>query len=211
MSGHSKWSTIKRKKGAADAKRGVLFTRISKDITVAARDGGGDPDMNPALRLAVKTAKTANMPVANIERAIKKGTGELPGMTYEDYVYEGYGPGGVAIMMNVLTDNKNRTYPDIKHIMTKNHGNLGESGCVNWMFEKKGTITVPKDGVNEDELLELSLELGADDFSGDDDDVFEITVTPETFGNVSSGLEDAGFSIEGEVGLVDPKPSSYWY
>ncbi|MBC8213918.1 MAG: YebC/PmpR family DNA-binding transcriptional regulator [Candidatus Marinimicrobia bacterium] len=202
MSGHSKWSTIKRKKGAADAKRGVLFTRISKDITIAARDGGGDPNMNPALRLAVKTAKTANMPVANIERAIKKGTGDLPGMTYEDFVYEGYGPGGVAIMLNILTDNKNRTYPDIKHIMTKNHGNLGESGCVNWMFEKKGTITVPKEGVNEDELLELSLELGADDFSGDDEDVFEITVTPDNFGDVSSGLENADYSIDGEVGLV---------
>ena len=134
MSGHSKWSTIKRKKGAADAKRGVVFTRISKDITLAAREGGADSDMNPALRLAVKNAKTANMPAANIERAINKGTGNLPGMKFENYVYEGYGPGGTAIMMEVMTDNKNRTVPDIRHIMSKNGGNLGEQGCVNWMF-----------------------------------------------------------------------------
>ena len=157
--------------------------------------------MNPALRLAIKKAKVANMPNANIERAINKGTGNLPGMTYENYVYEGYGPGGVAIMMEVMTDNKNRTVPDIRHIMSKNGGNLGESGCVNWMFEKKGTITIAKEGLDEDAVLDKSLELGADDFQLEND-VIEITTTPEAFGGVSSGLEKQGFEIEGEVGLT---------
>ena len=201
MSGHSKWSTIKRKKGAADAKRGVVFTQVSKDITLAAREGGGDSEMNPALRLAIKRAKAANMPSANIERAINKGTGNLPGVKYENYIYEGYGPGGVAIMMEVMTDNKNRTVPDIRHIMSKNGGNLGESGCVNWMFEKKGTITLSKEGVDEDTVLEKSLELGADDFESEND-VIEITTSQEAFGDVSSGLEKEGFEIEGEVGLT---------
>jgi len=200
MSGHSKWSTIKRKKGAVDAKRGAVFTQVSKDIVLSAREGGGDPEMNPALRLAIKKAKIANMPSANIERAINKGTGNLPGVNYENYVYEGYGPGGVAIMMEVMTDNKNRTVPDIRHIMSKNGGNLGESGCVNWMFEKKGTITLNKNGVDEDIVLEKSLELGADDF-GSDNDVIEITTSPELFGDVSEGLEKEGYEIEGEVGL----------
>jgi len=200
MSGHSKWSTIKRKKGVADAKRGVAFTQVSKDITLAAREGGGDYEMNPALRLAIKKAKAVNMPSANIERAINKGIGNLPGVKYENYVYEGYGPGGVAIMMEVMTDNKNRTVPDIRHIMSKNGGNLGESGCVNWMFEKKGTITLNKMGVDEDVVLEKSLELGADDF-GSDNDVIEITTSPELFGDVSDGLEKEGYEIEGEVGL----------
>jgi len=201
MSGHSKWSTIKRKKGAADAKRGVVFTRISKDITLAAREGGADSDMNPALRLAVKNAKIANMPAANIERAINKGTGNLPGMKFENYVYEGYGPGGTAIMMEVMTDNKNRTVPDIRYIMSKNGGNLGEQGCVNWMFEKKGTITVSKDGIDEDSILGISLDLGADDFQSEND-IFIIITTSEDFGVVSKGLEDEGYEINGEVGLV---------
>jgi len=200
MSGHSKWSTIKRKKGAADARRGAAFTQVSKDITLAAREGGGDHEMNPALRLAIKKAKAVNMPSANIERAINKGIGNLPGMKYENYIYEGYGPGGVAIMMEVMTDNKNRTVPDIRHIMSKNGGNLGESGCVNWMFEKKGTITLNKRSVDEDVVLEKSLELGADDF-GSDNDVIEITTSPELFGDVSNGLEKEGYEIEGEVGL----------
>ena len=201
MSGHSKWSTIKRKKGAADAKRGAVFTQVSKDIALSAREGGGDPEMNPALRLAIKKAKASNMPSANIERAINKGIGNLPGVKYENYVYEGYGPGGVAIMMEVMTDNKNRTVPDIRHNMSKNGGNLGESGCVNWMFEKKGTITLDKKGVDEDEVLEKSLELGADDFTSDND-VIEITTSPEAFGDVSGGLEKEGYEIEGEVGLI---------
>ena len=200
MSGHSKWSTIKRKKGAADAKRGAVFTQVSKDIAISAREGGGDSEMNPALRLAIKKAKAANMPSANIERAINKGIGNLPGVKYENYVYEGYGPGGVAIMMEVMTDNKNRTVPDIRHIMSKNGGNLGESGCVNWMFEKKGTITLNKMGVDEDIIFEKSLELGADDF-GSDNDIIEIITSPELFGDVSNGLEKEGYEIEGEVGL----------
>ncbi|MBC8311772.1 MAG: YebC/PmpR family DNA-binding transcriptional regulator [Candidatus Marinimicrobia bacterium] len=202
MSGHSKWNTIKRKKGALDAKRGAIFTRHSKEITLSARTGGGDIEMNPSLRLAVKKAKADNMPAANIERAIKKGTGDLPGVKYEDYVYEGYGPGGVAIMMEIMTDNKNRTVPDIRHIMSKNGGNLGESGCVNWMFEKKGTFTISKNGVDEDSLLETSLDLGAEDFNSDADDAFVIETSPDEFGDMSKGLEDAGFDVEGELGLV---------
>jgi len=202
MSGHSKWNTIKRKKGAADAKRGAIFTRHSKEITLSARSGGGDIEMNPSLRLAVKKAKADNMPAANIDRAIKKGTGDLPGVKYEDYVYEGYGPGGVAIMMEIMTENKNRTVPDIRHIMSKNGGNLGESGCVNWMFEKKGTFTISKKGVDEDALLETLLDLGAEDFNSDSDDVFVIETSPDNFGNMSKGLEDADFDVEGEVGLV---------
>ena len=200
MSGHSKWSTIKRKKGAADAKRGAVFTQVSKDIALSAREGGGDPEMNPALRLAIKKAKAVNMPAANIERAINKGTGNLPGVIYENYVYEGYGPGGVAIMMEVMTDNKNRTVPDIRHIMSKNGGNLGESGCVNWMFEKKGTISISKSNIDEESFLEISLDLEIDDFN-DEGEVIIITTSPEKFGEVSSQLEKAGFEIEGEVGL----------
>ena len=197
MSGHSKWSTIKRKKGAADAKRGVLFTRLSKDITVAARAGGGDPGMNPTLRLAVKKAKSANMPVANIDRAIKKGTGDLPGVKYEDSIYECYGPSGVAILLEVLTDNKNRTVSEIKNILSKNGGNLGESGCVNWMFEKKGTITILKNDISEDKLFDLEIE----DFEVSDEH-YILTTTPDNFGSVSNSLEKFNINIEGEVGLV---------
>tara|TARA_Y100000994_G_scaffold249618_1_gene262699 strand:+ start:3560 stop:4282 length:723 start_codon:yes stop_codon:yes gene_type:complete len=202
MSGHSKWSTIKRKKGAADAKRGAIFTRLSKDITLASREGGGDIDMNPALRLAVKKAKTANMPSSNIEKAIKKGTGELPGVKYENYIYEGYGPSGVAIMMEVMTDNKNRTVPEIRHIMTKNGGNLGESGCVNWMFEKKGTITVNySNTMNEEKLIELIIELDAEDFSSEDGN-FEIITAPESFGKIIETLDENNYDVEGDIGLV---------
>ena len=200
MSGHSKWSTIKRKKGAADAKRGILFTRLSKDITVAARAGGGDPNMNPTLRLAVKKAKNANMPVANIDRAIKKGTGDLPGVKYEDSIYECYGPSGVAILLEVLTDNKNRTVSEIKNILSKNGGNLGESGCVNWMFEKKGTITISKNNVDEEKVLEF-LEYDIEDFESDDD-FYVITTLPENFDTVSKNIETLGIEIDGEVGLT---------
>ena len=201
MSGHSKWSTIKRKKGAADAKRGAIFTRISKDITLAVREGGGDPDMNPSLRLAVKNAKSANMPAANVERAINKGLGNIPGMKYENYIYEGYGHGGTAIMMEVMTDNKNRTVPDIRHIMSKTGGNLGEQGCVNWMFEKKGTITISKEGIDENIILEKSLDLGVEDFQTEND-IFVITTNPNDFGVISKGLEDEGYEINGEIGLI---------
>ena len=199
MSGHSKWSTIKRKKGAADAKRGVAFTRLSKDITFAAREGGGDSDMNPALRLAVKKAKSSNMPAANIDRAIKKGTGELPGVVYEDYIYEGYGPNGVAIIIEVLSDNKNRTFPEIKSIMSKNGGNLGEQGCVNWMFEKKGIITI--DGnIDEDVMLEI-FDMDVDDII-QEDNYCEIITNPENFGLISQTLEQKNLDIEGQVSLV---------
>ena len=202
MSGHSKWSTIKRKKGAADAKRGAVFTRISKDITLASREGGGDVEMNPALRLAVKKAKSANMPYANIERAIKKGTGELPGVKFENYLYEGYGPSGVAIMMEVMTDNKNRTVPEIRHIMSKNGGNLGESGCVNWMFEKKGSIIINKtEKLNEEELIEIAIDVNSDDFQSDED-TFEIIIAPDDFGIAIEKLDKKGYEVEGDVGLV---------
>tara|TARA_B100001996_G_C18630253_1_gene581452 strand:- start:668 stop:1390 length:723 start_codon:yes stop_codon:yes gene_type:complete len=202
MSGHSKWSTIKRKKGAADAKRGAIFTRLSKDITLASKEGGGDIEMNPTLRLAVKKAKASNMPSANIDKAIKKGTGELPGVIYENYIYEGYGPSGVAIMMEVMTDNKNRTVPEIRHIMSKNGGNLGESGCVNWMFEKKGSITINKtDSINEEEIMEVSLDIDAEDFIVDED-CYEIITAPESFNNAVEYLEGKGYEYEGELGLT---------
>ena len=197
MSGHSKWSTIKRKKGAADAKRGAIFTRLSKDITLAARDLGGNPDMNPSLRLAIKKAKSSNMPIANIERAIKKGTGDLPGIKYDDIIYECYGPSGVAIILECLTDNKKRTVSEIKNILSKNGGNLGESGCVNWMFEKKGTITILKNDISEDKLFDLEIE----DFEVSDEH-YILTTTPDNFGSVSNSLEKFNINIEGEVGLV---------
>ena len=202
MSGHSKWSTIKRKKGAADAKRGAIFTRLSKDITLASREGGGDVEMNPTLRLAVKKAKNANMPSSNIEKAIKKGTGDIPGIKYENYIYEGYGPSGVAIMMEVMTDNKNRTVPEIRHIISKNGGNLGESGCVNWMFEKKGTIIVNlSDNIEEDNLIELIIELEAEDFSSQGS-VFEIITNPENYEKILEALDEKNYDVEGDIGLV---------
>jgi len=197
MSGHSKWSTIKRKKGAADAKRGAIFTRLSKDITLAARDLGGNPDMNPSLRLAIKKARSSNMPVANIERAIKKGTGDLPGVKYDDIIYECYGPNGVAIILECLTDNKKRTVSEIKNILSKNGGNLGESGCVNWMFEKKGTISISKNDIEEEKLFDLEIE----DFE-DYKENYILTTTPDNFDIVSSYLEKQNVNIEGEVGLV---------
>ena len=200
MSGHSKWSTIKRKKGAADAKRGAVFTRLSKDITLAARDSGGDPDMNPSLRLAIKKARASNMPMANIERAIKKGTGDLPGVVYDDYIYEGYGPNGVAVLIEVLSDNKNRTFPEIKSIMSKNGGNLGESGCVNWMFVKKGLIALPEKSISEDDLMQV-LDMNVEDVSQEDGS-YEITTTPEDFGTISKFFEEKNIEIDGQISLV---------
>jgi len=201
MSGHSKWSTIKRKKGAADAKRGVIFTRLSKDITLAAREGGGSIDMNPALRLAIKKAKSANMPSANIDRAIKKGTGELPGIRYEDFEYEGYGPHSVAILIEVMTDNKNRTFPEIKSIMTKNGGNLGESGCVNWMFEKKSIFTLQINNIEEDKLMELLENSDVEDIIFDDN-LFEIIVSSNDFKSISTIFENNQVEYDGEISLV---------
>ena len=202
MSGHSKWSTIKRKKGAADAKRGVLFTRLSKDITLAAREGGGDVDMNSSLRLAVKKAKESNMPSANIDRAINKGTGNLPGFTYENYLYEGYGPNGVAIMMEIMTDNKNRTFPDIKHLMSKNGGSLGESGCVSWVFEKKGEILIDKMSIDEDSFLEIAIDLNIEDIDLDNPDYYSILIPAEDFDHISKALESKEIKIDGSVSLV---------
>ena len=201
MSGHSKWSTIKRKKGAADAKRGVVFTRISKDITIAAKEGGGNQDMNPSLRLAIKKAKSANMPAANIDRAIKKGTGDLPGIKYEDFIYEGYGPSSTAIMIQVMTDNKNRTFPEIRSIMTKNNGSLGSSGCVNWIFEKKGTIEISTNSINEDNLMKILDATNIEDIDFEES-YYEITVNPQHFELVSDLLESKNIIFDGEITLI---------
>ncbi len=188
MSGHSKWSTIKRKKGANDAKRGKIFTKLIKEITIAARMGGGDIDGNPRLRSAVTAAKGDNMPKDNIDRAIKKGTGDLGGAIYEEILYEGYGPGGVAVLVETMTDNKNRTVADIRHFFAKSGGNLGESGCVAWMFDKKGTLSVEKEGMAEDELMDLALEAGAEDVV-EEEDSFQIITAPESFNDVVDQLE----------------------
>ncbi len=193
MSGHSKWHSIKHKKAATDSKRGRIFTRLIKEMTAAARNGGGDVDANPRLRLAVATAKASNMPAENIKRAIMRGTGELPGVSYEDVNYEGYGPGGVAIFMHVLTDNRNRTVAEIRHILAKNGGNLGETGCVGWMFERKGYFVVEKSTTDEDKLLEIALGAGADDMREDGSN-FEILTAPENFDKVRSALEAAKVS-----------------
>ena len=195
MSGHSKWSSIKHKKGALDAKRGKIFTKIIKEITVAARLGGGDPDGNPRLRTAILAAKGQNMPGDNITRAIKKGTGELEGVHYEEVTYEGYGPGGAAIFLEAMTDNKNRTVSEIRAALGKAGGNLGENGCVAWMFEQKGLITVKTESKHEDELMELAIDLGANDMQIVDD-YYEISTTVENFEDVRKGLEDAGISME---------------
>jgi YebC/PmpR family DNA-binding regulatory protein len=202
MSGHSKWSTIKRKKGAADAKRGKVFTKIIKEIIIAARSGGGDMNANPRLRTAVLAAKAENMPRDNIDRAIKKGTGELEGVNYEEFTYEGYGPGGVAMLLEVLTDNKNRTVADVRHIFSKQNGNLGEAGCVSWVFEKKGLISFDKTGVDEDRLIEVALDAGALDVK-DTGKEFDVTTPPGTFEEVKKKLETTGFkSTYGEVTMV---------
>jgi YebC/PmpR family DNA-binding regulatory protein len=195
MSGHNKWSTIKHKKGAADAKRGKMFSKLIKEITIAARMGGGDPEGNPRLRTAVLAARGANMPKDNVERAIKRGTGELEGANYEEINYEGYGPGGVAVLLEALTDNKNRTVAEIRHIFDKYNGNLGESGCVAWMFDKKGIIEVTAKGLTEDEVMELALEHGAQDVQHDGD-VFEISAELADFETVRKAVEEKGWKIE---------------
>ncbi|HPQ43861.1 MAG TPA: YebC/PmpR family DNA-binding transcriptional regulator [Syntrophales bacterium] len=203
MSGHSKWSTIKFKKGAADAKRGKVFTKIIKEITLAARLGGGDIDGNARLRQAIASAKAENMPKDNIEKAIKKGTGELEGAAaYEEIVYEGYGPGGVAVLVEVMTDNKNRTVAEIRHIFSKHGGNLGENGCVAWMFEKKGNIIVSKDTIDEDSLMELALEAGAEDVVEQESE-YEVITGLSTFEDVRSALDDAKIEyILAEIGMI---------
>ena len=190
MSGHSKWSTIKHKKGAADAKRGKIFTKLIKEITVAARMGGGDVDSNPRLRTAILAAKSENMPKDNITRGIKKGTGELEGVNYEEIIYEGYGPGGAAVLLESLTDNKNRAVADIRSIFNKGGGNLGENGCVAWIFAKKGYIVVEKKLVKEDTLMDIAIDAGAEDVREDGDN-FEIMTDPMDFEEVKSAMENA--------------------
>jgi YebC/PmpR family DNA-binding regulatory protein len=195
MSGHSKWSTIKRKKEALDQKRGKIFTKLIKEITVAAKVDGGDVDANPRLRLAVDNAKSANMPLDNITRAIKKATGELEGVTFLELMYEGYGPSGVAFLVECLTDNKNRTVAEVRHLFTKYGNGLGESGSVAWMFDRKGVITLPKQGKEEDEIFEIILEAGADDLVTEDD-YFEVTTDVDSFETVRKTLVDVGLEIE---------------
>jgi YebC/PmpR family DNA-binding regulatory protein len=202
MSGHSKWSTIRHKKGAADAKRGKIFTKLIKEIMVAARMGGGDPLGNPRLRAAVAAAKAENMPKENVERAIKKGTGEMDGIIYEEINYEGYGPGGVAVLVDVMTDNRNRAASDIRHIFSRNGGSLGEAGCVAWMFSKKGSIVFSKDKVSEDEIMEVALDAGAEDVR-DQGDQLEVTTSLEDFGAVRAAFDERAVSYDlAEVTMV---------
>jgi YebC/PmpR family DNA-binding regulatory protein len=202
MSGHSKWANIKHKKGAADAKRGKVFTKLIKEITVAARMGGGDVNANPRLRSAILAAKAENMPKDNMERAIKKGTGELEGVNYEESSYEGYGPAGAAVLVESLTDNKNRAVADIRHIFSKHGGNLGENGCVAWMFEKKGYLVVEKSAVDEDTLMETALEAGAEDVREDGDN-FEVITAPEDFEAVKEAIDAAEIAtLSAEVTML---------
>ena len=206
MSGHSKWHSIKHKKGATDAKRGKLFTKFIKEITVAARTGGGDPDANARLRKAILDAKAGNMPNDTIDRAVRRGTGAEEGVTYDEITYEGYGPGGVAMLIEAMTDNRNRTVAEIRHIFSKNGGNLGESGSVGWLFEKKGYIVVDKAAKPEEELFDIAIEAGADDLR-DDEDNFEIITSPEKFEGVQTAIKSAG--IEPQLAEVSMVPQTY--
>jgi YebC/PmpR family DNA-binding regulatory protein len=202
MSGHSKWSKVKHVKAVVDAKKGKAFTKVIKEITVAARIGGGDPGGNPRLRAAIAAAKQINMPSDNVKRAIQKGTGELPGVHYEEITYEGYGPGGVAILVEVLTDNKNRTVGEMRFVFSKSNGNMGEAGCVSWMFHKKGTVIVEKSAAGEEKLMELALEAGAEDIQ-DDGSNFEILSAPENFEKVTAALAANNIpTVSAEVAMV---------
>lgn len=203
MSGHSKWHSIRHKKAAVDAKRGKLFTKLIKEITVAARLGGGDPNANPRLRTAIEAAQDANMPKENIIRAIKRGTGELEGVSYEEAVYEGYGPGGTAILVNVLTDNKNRTTAEVRHLFTKFGGSLGDSGCVSWMFNKRGLIQIPKSAVDEDTIFEIAIDAGAEDVNMDDEEFYEIYTSPGDLIDIKNKIAEKGIKIENaEVTMI---------
>jgi len=202
MSGHSKWATIKRKKGKADQERGRKFSRLIKELTVAAREGGGDPEGNPRLRTSIAAAKAENMPADNIKRAILKGTGQLPGVSYESCTYEGYGPGGVALFLEVLTDNRNRAVSDIRHILTKYGGNLGANGCVAWMFDNRGVITVDLESTDEDTLMEVALEAGADDITSDTG-AWEVIMEPPLLDDIRTAIEGRGIKIESaEVTMI---------
>lgn len=194
MSGHSKWSTIKRKKGKADAARGRVFTKMGREIITAARDGGGDPDMNPRLRTAIAAAKAVNMPADNIKRAIQRGTGEIPGAQYEEVMYEAYGPNGVAILIKALTDNKNRTVAEIRHLLSKNNGNMGEAGSVAWMFTRAGLLEIDAGKISEEQLIEVALEAGASDVVNDNGS-FSVTAEPEQFEDLRTALETKGIEI----------------
>ena len=206
MAGHSKWAQIKHKKAHTDAKRGKVFTKIVKEIATAAKLGGGDADGNPRLRTAIDNAKEVNMPHDNIKKAIMKGTGELPGVSYEEYLYEGYGPAGVAVMVEVMTDNKNRTVPEIRHIMSKSGGSLGESGCVSWIFEKKGYILVSKAKTSEDTVMTVALDAGAEDMKNDpEEENFEIITAPEDFAAVKGAIEKDGLPVESAEVTMLPK------
>lgn len=203
MSGHSKWATIKHKKAATDAKRGQAFTKLIKEITVAARSGG-NIDTNPRLRVAISRAKEVNMPADNIDRAVKKGTGELPGVVYEEITYEGYGPGGVAIIVEVLTDNKNRASSEVRNLFTKKGGNMAGAGSVSWIFEKKGLITVPKSGVDEDKLMSIALDAGAEDMTVEDE-VYEIKTQPNDLDKVKKAIEDNKIKTDSAETTMLPK------
>ncbi len=206
MSGHSKWASIKHKKAATDSKRGKIFTKLIREISIAARTGGGDPDKNPRLRKAITDARAQNMPADNVKRAIQKGTGQLEGASYEDVTYEGYGPGGVAIFVTAVTDNRNRTVSEIRHIFMKSGGRMGETGCVSWMFKRMGYIDVPKDKVPEDQLLDIALSSGAEDMR-DDGQNWEIVTTPEAYDTVLEAIKAKGIEIDASnVGFL---PQNY--
>lgn len=208
MSGHSKWATIKHKKAKEDAKRGKIFTKLIREITAAARIGGGNPDANPRLRIAIEKAKECNMPRSNIDNAIKRGTGELEGVSYEEVNYEGYGPGGTAILIEALTDNKKRCAAEIRHILSKGGGSMGEVGCVSWMFHKKGMLVISKTGVDENKLMDIAIDAGAEDIQDVlEDNVYEIYTAPENYEKVKNALEKAGFTFNiAEITMV---PQSY--
>ncbi|EAT59740.1 MULTISPECIES: YebC/PmpR family DNA-binding transcriptional regulator [Chlorobium] len=207
MSGHSKWATIKRKKAATDQKRGSLFTKLVKEITIAAKMGGGDPNGNPRLRLAIDTARANSMPMDNIQRAVKKGTGELEGVTYDEITYEGYGPAGIALIIETATDNRNRTVADIRHIMSRNNGSLGESGSVAWMFQRKGTVDVLKSAADEDQLMEILLDAGLEDLSDDDDNYYTVITDVRQLEDVKKVLDEAAIAYENAK--IDLLPENY--
>lgn len=205
MSGHSRWAGIKHKKAVIDAKRGKIFTKINREITVAAKLGGASPDSNPRLRKAIEDARAANMPQDNIKRAIQKGTGELPGSTIEEVTYEGYGPAGVAVFIEGTTDNRNRTTAELRKIFTEHGGNMGESGCVAWMFEQKGYITIAKETIGEEKLFNIGIEVGASDIKSGSDGVYEVTTAPEDFDTVQKGLKDAQVKLASAEMTLIPK------
>ncbi|NTV98244.1 MAG: YebC/PmpR family DNA-binding transcriptional regulator [Chlorobiaceae bacterium] len=207
MSGHSKWATIKRKKAATDQKRGNLFTKLVKEITIAAKMGGGDPSGNPRLRLAIDTARANSMPMDNIQRAIKKGTGELEGVTYDEITYEGYGPAGIAVIVETATDNRNRTVADMRHIMSRNNGSLGESGSVSWMFQRKGSVDVSKGAADEDRLMELLLDAGLEDMDSEDESYFTVICDVKDLETVKKTLESSGIAYENAK--IDFIPENY--